>query len=321
VYTMLLFVGDILVRAWQSFLVAIGTTGLGFLANNIEQLIAIQIATHFFIWIFRGPDAMRNHKKQNLLIGALAYATAVLIVYAPIYIRQVSKVRARIETEADKQTAPSFGHSPSPPAFAYETSPASITVSLIPQQGFAVDLGGPYKFDDKKQYRLVFKNLSHSLKLADIEARFPYPVEAQRIVTVSKIAQVTFMPTRPLINLVGAQLQGGGCLGRWSYRFTASQVAAHGMAQISLILNGYSSSHPSPDVTIHQGNGYVAGFFVYQYRGKITRHDYYAELVPGQDMTIKMTEPQSQTPLGFKKSSGFTVLMGPCIPDNSLLSP
>lgn len=314
------FFWEVAGRAWVLFLVAIGTTGLGFFASSVLQFFVVELVTLLVLWWFRGADAMRSRRTENLLIGAVAYVIAVLTIYAPIYFRQTLKVDGEIRDEADTHIPPGTSRYPALPDFAYELSPASITVSLVPQNGFSVDLGGPYKLDDKKQYLLTFSNLSHAIKAAEIEVKFPYPVEARKIVRVSAIREVTFEPSRPLINLLGAQLENGGCLGRWSYHLHVADAARGGVTEVSLILNGYSHTHPTAESAIAQGNGYIAGKFLYSYRGSAVISDYYATLEPAQDMMIKTSQPQGRLPQGWKPSFGFTVLMGPCIPDSSILT-
>jgi len=315
---MWLFITEILGRTWHAFLGAIGTTSLGFFTNNIEQFFALELVTWLGVWLFRGKEAMLSHKKQNFLFGAVLYLAAIVIVYLPIYVRQVWKVNGEIRKEADAQMPPSITRHLVPPPYAYELSSASIAISLVPQNGLLVDLGGPYKFDDKKEYVLTLRDSAHSLKLVDLEIKFPYPVEAQKIGKTSQVGQVTFGPTLPLINLVGATLGGGGCLGRWSYRLRAISLGRMAGVEILLILNGKFAASP-PGVGVPQGNGYVSGSFVYSYRGKTVRSEYYSILEGSRDMIIKASEPQSQIPTGWRRSSGFTVLEGPCIPDNSLI--
>ena len=319
---MLHFVSEILVRAWQSFLTAIGTTGLGFFASNVLQFFVMEVATHLVLWFFRGVERMRSHRRENLLIGALAYIIAVVTIYTPIYVRQILKVTSEIRSEAETQPfAPIVSRHLGPPPFAYELTTPSVAISLTPQSGFTFDLSGSYTLENKKQYVVVFANSIHALKSVDLEIKFPYPVEAQKVVEVSMVDGFTFAPSLPVINIIGAQIESNGCLGRWSYRLRAGHVARYGRARISVILNGWSAAHPDPRIRLDLGNGYVAGSFTYNYRGKAVSSGYYATLEPSEDMVIKVSEPQHQIPAQFRKSSGFTVLAGPCIPNNSLLAP
>jgi hypothetical protein len=307
--------------AWDSFLSAIGTTGLGLFASSFALFFMLEVATWVVIWVVRGKDAMMAHKKENFIIGAAAYILAMLTIYVPIYVGQMRKVDSAIWNEASSQSIPQgISRCPAPPAFAEELSPASITLSLVPQN-FSFDLGGPYKLEDKRQYLLTFENSTHNLSAADLELRFPYPVEAKRVIRVRGIHEFTFDPTRPLLNLIGAKLEDNGCLGRWSYNLHVVDAQGKSRGEISLILNTHSASHPLAQGTIHQGNGYIVGFFVYRYLSQTIKRGYYAELSPTQEMTVKVADPQSQPPTGFKKSSGFTVLDGPCIPDSSLMAP
>jgi hypothetical protein len=315
---------EFLSRVWGAFLSAIGTTGLGFFASSVMQLFVAELATLVLIWAFRGKDAMVTRRKENLIIGASAYVVAVLTIYGPIYVRQMWKIQSEISNEGEAHWPGPINRHIAPPPYAYEVSSASIRISLTPQSGFAVDLGGPYSFADKKQYLLAFSNSTHAVRSVEIEIRFPYPVEAQKVVKVNDIGKLTFAPTLPLINLIGAQLEGGGCLGRWSYQLSAINVRGHGKAIISLILNDQAAAHPIPgtqESNVLYGNGYIAGSFTFNYRGKPVRSVYYSKLESNKDMMIGASEPQREIPSSFKKSSGFTVLAGPCIPDNSLLSP
>ena len=308
-------------RSFSLFLSSISATALGFLAGNIVQFFVYEFATWLAIWVIRGKEAMLARKRENFLIGAVAYVIAVMTIYGPIFVRQMWNIDHAIWEEAKGQPIPAISRYLPPPPFAVEKSPAFITLSLVPQNGFSFDLGGPYKLENKRQYLLVFGNSTHALKFADIAIQFPYPVEAQRVLRVTGIHDFTFQPMRPVINLIGAQLENNGCLGRWSYDLHARSIQGHGHAEISLILNGHSAAHPTPGMTIDQKNGYIAGSFGYTYHGRNTKRDYYAELNRSQDTILKMTLPQSQMPLGLKKSSGFTVLEGPCIPDGSLIAP
>jgi hypothetical protein len=314
------FSGEILVRAWQSFLGAIGTTGLGFFASNVLQFFVMEVATHLVLWLFRGVERMRSHRKENLLIGALAYAIAVVTIYTPIYVRQVWRVNVEIHSEAESQPpAPSTSRHVSPPPFAYELSAPSIAISLAPQNGFTFDLSGTYSLEYKKQYLLTFANSEHKLRGIDVEIEFPYPVEAQKIVRVRRVEGVTFSPTPPIMNVLGAKIETNGCIGRWTYHLHTGSVAGQGNATVSLILNGWSAAHPDTGPPL--GNGYIGGSFMYSYRGKTMSSGYYAVLEPSQDMAIKVSEPQHQKPAEFRRFIGFTVLAGPCIPDSSLLFP
>ncbi len=317
------FVIELLDRAWKSFLLVLGTTTLGFLAGTIALFLAVEFATWIGTWVVRGKDAMRQHKKENFLIGVLIYFAALLTIYLPIYVRQIWTVDRAIWSEAETQPIPhETSRASSVPAFAYEMSPASMSIRLTPQEGFSFDLAGPYKLDFKRQYLLVFTNSKHPLKLVDVQVHFPYPVEAQKTIKVTKIRRFIFRPSRPILNLIGAQLEGGGCLGRWSYDLHILDAEAGSQAEVSLILNGWSSAHPEPGFDLKPpANGYIAGFFVHTYRGTVTRTNYYVTLEPSKDTMITTPEAQSRMPTGFRKSSGFTVLEGPCIPDSSLLTP
>jgi hypothetical protein len=317
---MLPFVGEILVRAWQSFLAAIGTTGLGFFTNNIEQFFALELVTWLGVWLFRGKEAMLSHKRQTFLFGAMLYLVAIVIVYLPIYLRQVPKINSEIRNDAEKQSLlSSIDRHIVPPPYAYELSAPSIAITLVPQNGFTFDLSGTYSLEHKKQYLLTFTNSAHKLSALDVEIEFPYPVEAHKIVKVSMMDGATFDPTSPVINILGAKIESSGCIGRWTYHFHAGSVAGGGTATISLILNGWSAAHPGAGPPL--GNGYIAGSFMYSYRGTTTSSGYYAVFEPDQDMVIRVSEPQRQKPAEFHRLIGFTVLAGPCIPDNSLLAP
>jgi len=315
------FFVEIASRSLDYFLSAIGTTSLGFIASNILQFFVFELATWLVIWLKRGKQAMMTHKAENFLIGALAYLVSIVTIYAPIYVRQVIKTGHAIRYEASHQPLPPcVWLPPVPPDFATEVSSASISVSIVPTE-FSFDLGGPYKLDHKRQFTVSLDNSSHAVDLVELNIKFPYPVEAEKITQVRGIRAMSFQPQRPLINLLGAQLENNGCLGRWSYDLRAERLQRFGHAEVSVILNGHSAANPDPQITIKTGNGHIAGDWVYHFRGKAIKNKYFAEVEPVEieQTNLKVLETHSTIPPGFKEVRGFTVLEGPCIPNDSLI--
>lgn len=104
---MSLFVLSLMVRAWVSFLAAIGTTGLGFFTSDIEIFIVTIVAAHLVLWLVRGWNAMKEHAVQNLLISVLVSVSVPVIVFLPIYCYHLFvKVPRDIRAQAEMQQPP-----------------------------------------------------------------------------------------------------------------------------------------------------------------------------------------------------------------------
>src|SRR5258708_16060805 len=76
-------------RSFSLFLSSISATAVGFLAGNIVQFFVYELATWLAIWVIRGKEAMLARKRENFLIGAVAYVIAVMTIYGPIFVRQM----------------------------------------------------------------------------------------------------------------------------------------------------------------------------------------------------------------------------------------
>src|SRR5580700_9617044 len=93
---------ELAARAYSSFLLAIGTTGLGFFTSNIEYFLATIVVTHLVIWGIRGWSAMKDHAAQNLLISVLVSLGVLALVFSPIYgYHLFFKIPRQIRSEAD----------------------------------------------------------------------------------------------------------------------------------------------------------------------------------------------------------------------------
>jgi hypothetical protein len=71
-----------LYRAWQFFLVHVGSTGPGFISPVIVSLLSI-IGTLLCIGYLQGRPAMRKHFWENAAITAVVFITVMLVVYVP----------------------------------------------------------------------------------------------------------------------------------------------------------------------------------------------------------------------------------------------
>lgn len=88
--------------AWSAFLVALGTTGLGFFVSNIVVFLATLGITYAVMWWRQGPEAMKSHAAENLEMGILIYALVLLTVFIPIYGYQVFvTIPRQIRNDAD----------------------------------------------------------------------------------------------------------------------------------------------------------------------------------------------------------------------------
>jgi hypothetical protein len=159
------FVFSLFARAWTSFLIAIGTTGLGFFVSNIWLFLIALIVTHFVIWIVRGRDKMREHAKENFKIGVLVYVIVFITGWGPIFgYHLFFKIPRDIRNGAAHQPGhklpEKLAHLPSP-SWIYELSPPSISIYIKPISGFTFVAKlppGNYSFKDRQEYELTIKN-------------------------------------------------------------------------------------------------------------------------------------------------------------------
>jgi hypothetical protein len=79
-------------RSSESFLVALGTTGLGWWVQGIIWFFATEIATYLVVWFLRGKDAMKARAGENFRIGFYAWLVVMVCVYTPIFGWNVVKV-------------------------------------------------------------------------------------------------------------------------------------------------------------------------------------------------------------------------------------
>jgi hypothetical protein len=77
-------------HSWDSFLRAMGTTGLGFITPVLVFALTI-IVTLFVIYFREGRDAMRQHWKETAAITATVTLGVMLLVYGPILFWNVVK--------------------------------------------------------------------------------------------------------------------------------------------------------------------------------------------------------------------------------------
>jgi hypothetical protein len=76
---------NLLQKSWDSFLSALGTTGLGWWVQGIIWFFATEIATYLVVWITRGKAAMKDRAMQNFKIGLYAWLLVMVFVYVPIF--------------------------------------------------------------------------------------------------------------------------------------------------------------------------------------------------------------------------------------------
>src|SRR5258708_6308164 len=121
---------EIALRAWFSFLAALGTTGLGFFVSNIAIFVATLVVTCLVIWAFRGWPRMTSHARENVLIGVVVYCIVFVTVFLPIYCHHLFvNVPAQIRADADRVIAPSINTIPASAPFPTKT-PFSVRLTL-----------------------------------------------------------------------------------------------------------------------------------------------------------------------------------------------
>ncbi len=83
---------NLLAQSRDSFLAALGTTGLGWWVQGIIWILITEAVTYVVIWIARGTKAMKSRAKENLLIGLVASAIVIVCIYGPIFAWNIIKV-------------------------------------------------------------------------------------------------------------------------------------------------------------------------------------------------------------------------------------
>jgi hypothetical protein len=76
---------SLLSQSGQSFLAALGTTGLGWWVQGIIWFAATEIVTYLVIWGMRGKIAMKTHAAENFRIGFYIWLIVMVCVYGPIF--------------------------------------------------------------------------------------------------------------------------------------------------------------------------------------------------------------------------------------------
>jgi hypothetical protein len=117
---------SLLRQSGQSFLAALGTTGLGWWVQGIIWFAATEFATYGVIWVIRGKAAMKAHLAENFRIGFYVWLIVMVCIYGPIFGWHVVKaVYEDHETlisnidrleNAPKPTCPTCPNCPTPKA-------------------------------------------------------------------------------------------------------------------------------------------------------------------------------------------------------------
>lgn len=76
---------NLLSQSGQTFLAALGTTGLGWWVQGIIWFFATEAATYFGVWVFRGKAQMKSRLAENFLIGIFAWMAVTVCVYGPLF--------------------------------------------------------------------------------------------------------------------------------------------------------------------------------------------------------------------------------------------
>jgi hypothetical protein len=74
---------NLLVRSWNSFREALGTTTLGFVAPLVVSVFSI-VATLYYVLRQRGREAMLKHWKEDAVMALRVTAIVTVLVYGPI---------------------------------------------------------------------------------------------------------------------------------------------------------------------------------------------------------------------------------------------
>jgi hypothetical protein len=81
---------NLLSRSWDSFLHAMGTTGLGFFTPLVVFVLTVLATLGVIVWK-QGKDAMKQHWKQSAAITTGVTLAVMLVVYSPIFLWNVVK--------------------------------------------------------------------------------------------------------------------------------------------------------------------------------------------------------------------------------------
>jgi hypothetical protein len=69
----------------DSFLLALGATGLGWWVQAIILFLVTEGATYFVVWCRRGKGAMKARASENILTGFYVWLIVLVFVYVPIF--------------------------------------------------------------------------------------------------------------------------------------------------------------------------------------------------------------------------------------------
>jgi hypothetical protein len=339
------FIWSLVVRAWDSFLSALGTTGLGFGINNIWLAVLTAVATYIVTRLMRGPSEMKAHTKQNLLIGLIVYVVVLPTAYLPVFLpRLISDVPQKINRDADSQPVPCYyvkgrketiGNvakiirggcfewfvQPALPAQANELSVPMPNIFLHASDGgFALDLHGSVDLQHKRQYLFTVENSWRaSIENLVLELEFfPHIVESRRIVFTQNAHQVSFDPIDEIrISTAAITIEQNGCMASPNYILSVGTLAYKGKIEISLILNDSASLAPPAVMSREFQLSYFNGTFSYT-TGIHTGHsDIYIPLKKDENGTVQAGTFERR-PATLRRTSGSFTLSN-CIPNEWLL--
>jgi hypothetical protein len=279
------FVIELADHAWSSFLVALGTTGLGFFVSNIVLFVATLVVTHLVILARGGWPAMKGHAaKENIKLGILIYVLVLLTVFLPIYGYQLFYVipnGIRADANHQLQPAPIPTPAPKPPEFAYfPFFPRRLTISFTPMDFEYIPKGGEnFSADfvaDHKMYSFVIANGTRStFENIDLRCDFPYSVDDRYSTIPQPVALIPLANLIGRISINGSGISFNGHIVYRVYSLKIKRLLPGKSVAMKLVLDSFTS-HPSGGNNTNIPKYYIDGTFVYRIRNRVIKEGYYA---------------------------------------------